>query len=205
MMTHIESSRGCGYRKPGGLYMVGGKFGVPCGVLPIPLTVCPCCNAGIKFSRGFAWIGRAVIDAQTCRSGELCQHCEVWSDSHEHYGLMWVGEKFYPTPRQFVEEGYRQGISKKIPAVPKEFELGKDWILLAHRKAIDTGNRDQDGMPILAPGIFQAFKPERIEYVVRGDETDEELEKLQKRGITPVKVVRDTDAQMSINDTGKNI
>jgi hypothetical protein len=40
------------------------------------------------------------------------------------------------------------------------------------------------------PGIITAFKPTAIEYVVKGDETDEELEALEARGIEPVKVVK---------------
>lgn len=38
------------------------------------------------------------------------------------------------------------------------------------------------------PGIFHAFRPTAIEYVTRGDETAEEIEALDKRGTTPVKV-----------------
>jgi hypothetical protein len=47
------------------------------------------------------------------------------------------------------------------------------------------------------PGIVTAFKPTAIEYIVReGEEDDDEfLEGLEKRGITPVKVIRDTDQQ----------
>lgn len=200
MTTLIESSRGCGYRKPGGLYFVGGRFGTPCGKLPIPLTVCPCCNAGIKFTRSFQWIGAAIVEQHECRLGDECKNCAVWNGKLEHFGLLWVGEAFYKTPEHFMAEGRAKGISKRIHAVPKGFEVGVDWILLAHRKAVDTGNKDIDGNPIMGNGIFQAFKPERIEYVVKGDETEEELAKLEKRGITPVKVVKDTDAQTSISN-----
>ena len=45
-----------------------------------------------------------------------------------------------------------------------------------------------DGSALLKPGVFSAFKPTAVEYVVRGDETKEELETKVKRGITPVKV-----------------
>jgi len=187
----FESKRGCGYRSPGGLYFMGGKFGEPCGKLPIPLTVCPCCRAGIKFSRGFQLVGTALVEDHQCASTE-CKECPVWNNPKlDKYGLMWVGEKFYPRPEDFMKEGNRQGISKRIASVPREFTVGEDWILLAHRKAItpvpDDGQR--------TPGIFQAFQPTHIEYVVKGTETEEELEALVKRGITPVKVVRDIEAQ----------
>lgn len=39
------------------------------------------------------------------------------------------------------------------------------------------------------PGIFTFFMPERIEYVCRGDESDEELGRIVARGLTPVRVV----------------
>jgi hypothetical protein len=193
--TKIESERGCGYRKAGGLYLIGGKFGHPCAKLPIPLTVCPCCKAGIKFSRGFQWIGSALVEEHPCANeAEECRKCSVWDSSKlDKYGLMWVGEKYYPTPDHFRMEGHRQGISKRIAAVPKDFTVGVDWILLAHRKAIPSPDPSK-----ATQGIFQAFKPTRIEFVVKGDESEAELEAIVKRGITPVRVVKDVDAQSSI-------
>lgn len=38
--------------------------------------------------------------------------------------------------------------------------------------------------------MFSAFRPERIEYVVRGTETADELLAMERRGIEPVKVER---------------
>ncbi len=37
---------------------------------------------------------------------------------------------------------------------------------------------------------FYVYKPERIEYIVKGDESEEELDKMEKCGISPVKLVR---------------
>lgn len=208
MNTLVEQARGCGYRKPKGLYLVGGKLGSPCGKLPIPLTVCPCCNAGIKPTRGFQWIGRALIADAKCSYTKpqsfggltgyaVCDGC-MWEGSRTHYGLMWTGEKFYPTPASFMKEAHMQGISKRISAMPKEFVIGEDWVLLAHRKAVKTVGEDGDFK--MMPGIFAAFKPERIEYVCAGDETPEEIKRLEKRGLTLVKVIRDIDAQTVIED-----
>jgi hypothetical protein len=64
--SQIEHKRGCGYRKPGGMYLVSLGIGRDCGKLPIPLTVCPCCGAGIKFSRGFTWISDEIIKNAPC-------------------------------------------------------------------------------------------------------------------------------------------
>lgn len=49
----VESKRGCGYRKVGGMYLVGGVISAPCDRLPYPLNVCPVCNQGIKVGRAF--------------------------------------------------------------------------------------------------------------------------------------------------------
>ena len=53
-------------------------------------------------------------------------------------GLIWVGEKFYPTPQDFCAEAEKMGISRRIPAVPNDFVLGETWVWLAHRKAIEA-------------------------------------------------------------------
>lgn len=42
----------------------------------------------------------------------------------------------------------------------------------------------------MRPGILHAFKPTAVEYVVTGRETDADLERLERRGITPVRIER---------------
>ena len=104
------------------------------------------------------------------------------------HGLLWIGEVFYKTPQDFTLEARDLGVSRRIKAVPLGFELGKHWVLVAHRKAYP---KSVDGAIKMVPGIFHAFKPSAIEYVVRGDESDDEIEALEERGITPVRVVLD--------------
>jgi hypothetical protein len=104
-------------------------------------------------------------------------------------GLLWVGEKFYPTPYDFSQEAGVMGISRRIPALPKDFKLGETWVFLAHQKACWESRPETPWVRDPRPGIFRIFKPIAVEYVTRGDETPEELEKLRERGITPVKVV----------------
>jgi hypothetical protein len=206
IITKIEGRRGCGYRQPGGLYLVADGRGQHCDKLPIELTVCPCCGEGIKFSRGFTWITGALFASAECSNAEqirtdLCFECP-FSDIHERgrYGLMWVGEKFY-SAAEFTLEAARQGISKRIAQIPRDFKIGETWIVLAHIKAI---RRDAPVMvdgnaigsaPHWFPGIFHAFRPQRIEYVVTGKETDEQLNAYVKRGFTLVRVIRDIDTQ----------
>ena len=198
--TRVEKQRGCGYRKEGGMYLVGGRLSQPCGKLPIELTVCPCCNAGIKQSRGMSFISGLMINGKECSENSKCSKgCQEFFFNQEEYGLMWVGEKFYPTPSDFQKEGRAQGISKRIAQIPKKLVVGKTVVLLAHPKAIQVLDLENKENPVqYKKGVFSAFIPERIEYVVKGTETVEELENMEARGITLVKVIRDTEAQMTI-------
>ncbi len=42
---------------------------------------------------------------------------------------------------------------------------------------------------VTVPAIFHAFIPTALEYVVKGTETEKELDRMEKQGITLVKVV----------------
>lgn len=217
--TRVEGKRGCGYRKGGGLYLVSGGLAEPCGKMPIPLSVCPTCNAGIKPTRGWTWIdGGALVgdrkceavrqpDASVLRDQNPCWHCPLGTPSSiGKIGLLWIGEKFYPTIEDFQREAAKMGVSRRIPAVPKEFALGETSVWLAHRKAILRPKPRQLGTPTApdlnapeelegTPGVFRIFKPQRIEYVVKGDETPDEIERMEKRGITLVKVIPANEAE----------
>lgn len=66
-----EPKRGCGYRKLGGLYLVGdaAKAALPCQIMPHALLPCSCCGQTINFSRGYTWIKPAYF-AAPCRKKE---------------------------------------------------------------------------------------------------------------------------------------
>lgn len=208
IIKKIESARGCGYRVKGGTYLVADGSGRPCHKLPIPLTVCPCCGEGIKFTRGFTWVtAQLFIDAE-CKPEpdglqaifDCCNGCPLnVTDPAARFGLLWVGDKFY-SASEFRIEALRQGISKRIGAIPRGFKVGETWILLAHIKggtrSISIG---EDRTTIEKfPAIFHAFQPSRIEYVVTGLETETELTAMEDRGFTLVQVIRDIDLQQNI-------
>lgn len=185
-MTNIidkyEHARGCGYRKEGGLYLVSGERAATCDRLPIHLHVCSTCGCGIKFSRGWKWINPAELFG-LCPWKDDCKYkislsafCRI--DEIKKAGLIWIGEKFYKSTIDFISESAEMGISRRIKAIPHDFKLGKTWVYLAHIKAYD--NKE--------PGIFTIFKPQRIEYIIKGDETEKELEKMEKRRITLVRI-----------------
>lgn len=185
--TRVERKRGCGWRKPGGLYLMadGLQFSA-CGKLPIRLDVCPTCGHGVKPSRSWTWVnGTALTEGIACtEQGSVdCARCPL-SKSPGRVGLIWIGGTFYETPADWIREAREMGVSRRIPAVPNDFELGTTWVWVAHRKVIENS----DGT--WTPAVFHAFLPTAVEYVVKGDETPEEIERLQKRGITPVDVKR---------------
>lgn len=210
--TVTDSKRGCGWRKAGGLYLRCDGVMVPCGKLPVPLGVCPCCSAGIKPARGWTWFNpRPFLALKECAclgtdDEARCEVCPMHVPP-ERAGLLWIGEKFYPTPADYMDESRRLGVSRRINRVPQGYKAG-DRVYLAHRLAIDHKElcacRGTEGKNCgtckgegwvhhQTPGIFTTFVPDRIEYVCTGKETEKDLDALVERGITPVKVQRDTD------------
>lgn len=192
----VEGKRGCGYRAPGGYYLVAGAPSAHCFKTPYPLTVCPTCSQGIKPARGFTWLNTVELckhdDHPACEVRH-CEQCPLGGAVSDRVGLIWVGEAFYKTPYEFAAEAIKMGISRRITAIPRGFVVGETWVLLAHKKALQAEKAvhgDEGTETENIPGIFQAFRPTAIEYVVRGDETEEEIKSLEKRGITPVEVVR---------------
>lgn len=115
-------------------------------------------------------------------------------------GLLWIGEKFYPTPEHFMREADTMGISRRIHTVPHDFVAGKTWILMAHPKAVKIEENGEDRM---GPGIIMGFRSDRIEKIITETQAKDEeaMKKLEKRGITPVIVPdNDPDHRGSVHD-----
>ena len=186
IVTIHEGARGCGFRKPGGLYLVNRNDGQPCGRIPFELGICPCCGEGFRPSRGYRWGDgeRLLQTAPPCAFEDECREtCAFRPGNESKVGralLIWVSPEHYPTPHDFMAEADNMGISRRLSGdkIPRGLIVGETWIFLAHREAINE-----------KPGVFWAFVPEAVEYVIRGDETDEDIERLISRGITPVNVV----------------
>lgn len=174
-----EPERGCGFRKAGGIYLCSSGMGYPCGKLPLPLDICPTCGSGIHFARSWTWINPQPLFAHVpCQIDNYCGICPA-ANPPARAGLLWVGERTYKTPDAFTAEAMKLGVSRRIKAVPRDFKLGEAWVFVAHIKACG-GN----------PGIFHAFKPQRIEYAIDGTESEEDLTALEKRGLTLIKLER---------------
>jgi len=203
-----EIKRGCGYRKVGGLYLVGNYISIPCDRLPFPLDVCPVCGHGIKVGRGMTRINPLKLFNLHSPCNDKFHPCFICDPTEEPAYIMRVGEKFYPMPEDFLNEGIAQGFSKRIAQIPNDFKVGQTIIYLAHINAcvVREPVAVQQAMAILeqsdAPrlieaekqkrvmGIFSAFIPQRIEKLYWQSEldklSDKDKEKLAKRGITPI-------------------
>lgn len=237
IQERVDQQRGCGWRKPGGYYLVSDGPSAACGRLPVKLDICPTCGGGIHFARGWTWVdGIALLQGSHCvLSLQECMPCLLTFQRHDNMerlkrcGLLWVGEKFYDSPEDFLKESREMGISRRISNVPNNFKVGETLVLFAHITAIKdncsgcggaglitlpaklrlTDDPDEENEivesrqdkktkcpqcygkgSVYSRGIFSAFIPKAIEYVTTGNETPEELAAIEKRGITPVKVVR---------------
>ncbi len=187
----IEPIRKCGSRKVGGTYICSDPgSGFECFALPYNVTTCPCCFEGIKFSRGYKWFipNKLFNDIEERCSGTIKSTCSMGNVCplriKEKAGIMWVGTQFY-TPQTFTEEAEEFGVSKRIAAVPRDFEIGKIWVFLAHKRGgIDPKTNKK------CSSIFYVFKPTRIEKIVTETQykNKDEMEKLKSKGIIPVPV-----------------
>jgi len=213
-----ETKRGCGYRTPGaarvGIYLVGPSTLTVCERLPFPLTICPCCGHGIRFSRGFTWIDpirlfdptlepRCDYASEVSRLlGDLrnnnqhdhnnCPVCNPWMVG-DQAGLMWVGEKYYPSPHHFIREAREMGVSKKISGLPKDFKIGEHVIYLGHHKAYTDWD---DASHPVKPGVFMAFTPVQVDLVIDNEHDIPPKALAMKKDLGDqarlVKVVRET-------------
>ena len=195
-----EGKRGCGFRnKKGALYLVDldpANFR-QCGKLPFALGPCPVCGEGIRPSRQWVWVEADAVLASArkkpCAQEELdgCPGCPLdLAAKIGKAGLLWIGDKYY-TPASFTKEAKAMGISRRVAFVPKGFQVGKTWVLLAHIRAVHDGSA-------LRPGIVTAFQPKAIEIICDGKESAEEIQAYEVRGLTPVFI--DNGGVAAVND-----
>jgi hypothetical protein len=165
----------------------------------------------VRQARGFQWIlPDPLLDPGPHgepKHDKVCPLGGAYTKEHwahgERAGLIWIGAKFYPTPEAFMHEAARMGVSRRISQVPRDLKVGETWIALAHPNAIP--GECEHGAPAGHPcsncpdgesagewrgGVITFFRPTAIEYIVKGDETEEELDRLEARGFRLVKVER---------------
>ena len=181
----IEPRRVCGFRKIGGIYLVGGGPTAPCGWLSAELHACALCSFQPPFARGVQGIPANYLlslkerpPTEECQPSR-CASCPVRqianeAESEKRIPLIWIGRQY--TPETFAAEAAALGISRRISNPPIWLKVG-DWIFCAHL----------DGAGVDRPAVFQVFKLHRIEHC-HGDQTtpQTELDEDFARGWTPV-------------------
>lgn len=160
-------------------------------MLPYVVSICPACGNGVRPARGWTWIrSSALFGPGANRHGEPV-HDRACPLTHPvlmggKSGLLWIGERYYPSPADFSQEAQALGVSRRIRVVPRGFEIGKTWVLLAHGKGhAEVG---EQGIRLHRAVVF-VFQPTSVEYVVTGRESEAELTDLQRKGVNPVRVV----------------
>lgn len=120
-------TRGCGRRKPGGVYICTklSPHGVP--------------------------LEEFIIDPPEPYEGEKFRVPIIFEKNGFSHLLFWVGKEFYPHPSDFIEEVRRFGASKRVPV---EFPIQKlstgSLMFCVHSRAI-IGNHQVLPPPPLCP------------------------------------------------------
>lgn len=119
-----EQRRGCGYRRVGGLYLVGGYVFNPCDRLPLAIGHCPVCGSGLHFTRSMTEINpqrlwgehtekveiftkepdKSMVGGSMTVNKIICtcpQTCNVCYPPDAIAFVMMVGEKYY-SPQSFI-------------------------------------------------------------------------------------------------------
>lgn len=188
----MEKERGCGWRKIGGFYLCGEGVSVACDGLPLSLEPCSECGFTMHFSRGVQVIPRGYLESkvqkahrdQACGDNFPCPICTPGETS----AFMWVSKDFY-SPSSFIKEAKEMGVSKRFAkgSLPREFKVGLTWVLLAHKKVNFPRDRlDFSKGYTQAPGVFYAFRPQRVEVPLWKDTDPQEIRDLEDQGFTVV-------------------
>jgi len=150
------------------------------------LEICPFCGEPLERVDNI-WVKclgcEAKIEFPKFERCECIKGCYVCNPPEKAF-LLWVGEKYYPTPEHFINEAIKLGVSKAVPSIPKDFELGVSKVYLAHLKAVRAEVKDEQTLtgykPIKIAGIFYAFIPQRFELLVKESDFKAEEEKYLK-------------------------
>jgi len=135
MKMDEERERKCGWRKVGGLYLMGSGIQLPCFKIPYKLGICPVCGEGISFKRNYQWADAKHLTGGKCDTP--MSYCSTCPFEQEKTLLMFVGKSHYNKPMDFINEALEMGVSKRVTTIPKGLEFGKTWILLAHIQGME--------------------------------------------------------------------
>jgi len=203
----VEAARGCGFRQVGGLYLVADGMSASCGMLPIPLDLCPLCGHGIKQARGLQWVHYKLLHefvVHRCKE-KHCAHCRIGNPVGEielggvtetvsrltpewHYGMIWIGATHYASAQTFTKEALELGVSRRVKAIPKGLVVGETLVLVAHPKGYPPDATHKDPRP----GVFHAFVPKAIDLIVTPAMREEDwVKRYEQKGVRLIEVPED--------------
>jgi len=216
----IEHRRMCGWRHPDktgvGIYLIGRWKSDICERLPVRTERCAACGCGWMRFRAMKMFKPAdsLGIALKCKA---IQRKEDGGSDHNHgkcpvcnlglvesgAGMIWIGEKFYGDPSDFLREAMTMGVSRKVPAIPIGFEVGKTWVFVAHARAFEH----PIGSGQHRPGIFAVWKPSGVDLVVEDEKAvpkraERIAESLGDERCRIVRVVRAEGEQTEIGEGG---
>lgn len=188
----VESKRGCGYRKVGGIYLCGTGISMICERLPLHIPVCPVCGETIRFLRSMRKINPKKLFG-ICQENHTCHqyNCKICNPPEKAW-LMWVGREY--TPESFRDEAEKLGVSKRIPFIPSDLGMG-DWVWLAYNDIFKIDKKHYEA------GIFYAFKVTKIEKIITTSQSKNKklMKNLEEKNIIPV-IVPDDDPDHTSNN-----
>jgi hypothetical protein len=98
----------------------------------------------------------------------------------DHYAAC-VGTRYYPTPRDFLLEALRHGVSKRLPTIPRHLVPGKSRLFLIHDQCSVT---PANAPPSLYRGLFACCTVTAIHVIIPDDVPPDEFQrKLALSGI----------------------
>jgi hypothetical protein len=213
----IEKARLNGYRKPGDLYLIGRLVNFQCCKLPLEL------NKNLLPRKGLLPLPEEVqyplpFAERLANNPEPdcnTKACSIFLGKNQFAGMIWISEIDYSHAAMWISEARTEGIQIQIPGnvyLHGAIEIGKSWIMLAHRKAIVDYSEgaggwvnDETGLAETAikyrPGFFTMFQVQGMEYVMKmpwdmqhGNRNPGSIfGMMAKDGVTLVNVIHDED------------
>ncbi len=184
--------RGCGERKPGGLYIFCGGAQLACYRFPMALPeACPCCGEELRQMRSVRMIDPMKLWGNCTDNTHPCHRYQCFGCfPPDKAGLMWVGKEYY-SPEHFIMEANSYGVSKRIPAIPKNLKIG-DKLFLVHNEALPEKNADGTKCENRTGVFYAATITEFHKILTEKQANDPEyIDDLIEKGITPVLEVDD--------------
>jgi hypothetical protein len=96
--------------------------------------------------------------------------------------LDYCSDKYYPTPKAWLDEAHSVGACRRVGYVPDDVIMGKSRVFMLHNKAIPIRKRGK--IIGYQAGVFAYFTIQGITYIVKDMTHQEITEEFKVRGVT---------------------